>query len=178
MKVEGVDNSRQALGGMVFDARVPASKQSAAQLGVMFGPEDRGEWRYDPGQRQIFALDRGNMPRNKLVMIPLVDRVTNQQLSFSNVIILYATYIEHLPTLHEIFDQQKYSGKRAVFFRDGVMLEGLWKDRGPNQPIQLFNHIVHPCALKPGPTWFIIVGQSSDLFAPKDGLWELEYHTQ
>ncbi len=178
MKLEGINNSRPSLGGMVFDARVPASKQSAAQLAVMFGPEDRGEWRYDPASGNYLRWIEEIRPGNKLVMIPLVDRVTNQQLAFSNVVILYATYIEHLPTLHEILISKNDTGNRAVYFRDGVMQEGLWKVRGTNQPIQLLNPYSSPMALKPGPTWFIIVGQSSDLFSPKDGLWELEYHTQ
>jgi len=147
-------------------------------LGVMFGPEDRGEWRYDPASGKYLRWIEEIRPGNKLVMIPLVDRVTNQQLAFSNVVILYATYIEHLPTLHEILISKNDTGNRAVFFRDGVMQEGLWKVRGTNQPIQLLNPYSSPMALKPGPTWFIIVGQSSDLFSPKDGFWELEYHTQ
>lgn len=178
MKDEGIDNTRPNLNGMVFDARPPTSKQAALQLGVMFGPEDRGEWRYDPASGKYLRWIEEIRSGNKLVMIPLVDRNTNQQLAFSNVVILYATYIEHLPTLHEILISKNQTGNRAVYFRDGLMVEGLWKVRSPNEPIQLLNQYSAPMALKPGPTWLIIVGQSSDLFSLRDGFWELEYHTQ
>lgn len=178
MQAEGIDNTRPTLGGMVFDARLPTGKPPAVQLGVMFGPQDRGEWRYDPASGSYLRWIEEIRAGDQTVMIPLVDRVTGKQLAFSNVVILYATYIEHLPTLHDILITENETGNRAVYFRDGVIQEGLWKVRTPGQPIQLFNSYSAPIALKPGPTWLIIVGQSSDLFSPKDGFWELEYHTQ
>jgi hypothetical protein len=35
-----------------------------------------------------------------------------------------------------------------------------------------------PATLKPGKTWVIFVGLSSDLSQPEAGHWELEYHTK
>lgn len=173
-----IDNTRPNLNGMIFDPRLPNTQRSATQLGVMFGPEDRGEWRYDPASGNYLRWIEDIRPGNKLVMIPLVDRITNQQLSFTNIVILYATYIEHLPTMHEILISKNDTGNYAVLLRDGLITEGLWKVRQPNQPIHLMNQYGSPVALKPGPTWFIIVGQGSELSSPREGFWELEYHTK
>jgi hypothetical protein len=178
MDGKGINNSRPNLTGMVFDARPPTSTEIAVQLGVMFGPQDRGEWRYDPDSGKYLRWIEEIRPGNKLVMVPLVDRLTNKQLAFNNIIILYATYVEHLPTLHEILISKNDSSNRAVYFRDGMILEGLWKVRSADQPIYLMNRYGLPMALKPGPTWFIIVGQSSDLLNPNNGYWELEFHTK
>jgi hypothetical protein len=108
-------------------------------------------------------------------MIPLVDRLNNQQLSFSNVIILFATYVEYAPTLHDIRLYDNTSGKRAIFFRDGVMIEGTWKTVSNGRPIQFFNSWGLPMHLKPGNTWIVLTGDSSTFSETDPGTWELRF---
>jgi hypothetical protein len=50
-------------------------------------------------------------------MIPLVDRLNNQQLAFSNVIMAYATYTEYSSVLHDIAVWDNTGGMPAVVFR-------------------------------------------------------------
>ncbi len=68
--------------------------------------------------------------------------------------------------------------RRAVYFRDGKMYEGFWQAGGPDQPLHLMNAWGAPAALKPGESWLIFVGLSSDLSQPEPGHWEVEYHTK
>lgn len=175
---QGIDNSRQELSGLVFDVRQPTNSKPGTFLGAMFGPEDRGEWRYDPASGQYLRWIEEIRSGNKLVMIPLVDRNTNKQLAFTNIIILFARHTELLPTMFEVEVNQNTLGQRVIYFRDGVMSEGIWRMRDPEKPIQLLNPYGLPFALKPGPSWIIIVGLGSEFFEKQPGQYELEYHTK
>lgn len=81
-----INNDRPPLSGMIFDARVPTSPSSAALLGVMFGPENRGEWRYDAAAGNYRRWIEEERSGNKFVQVPLVDRNNGKQLAFENVI--------------------------------------------------------------------------------------------
>lgn len=178
MLSKGISNPRPNLGGMVFDERVPFGGRAAEQLAVMFGPQDRGEWRYDPSSQNYLRWIEDIRSNGQMVMIPLPDRQTGQQLAFSNVVVIYATYVEYLPTMHEILISQNVEPGRAFLFRDGVMVKGTWNVSAQNRPLRFTNELGLPITFKPGNTWIVIVGQGSDLFESQEGKWELEYHTK
>ncbi len=173
-----INNDRPDLRGMVFDPRLPVAQNPGTFLGVMFGPDDRGEWRYDPASGTYLRWIEDERPGNKFVQIPLVDRNTGKQLSFENVVVLFTHYTELLPTMFEMEVNANLGGQRAVYYRDGEMVEGLWRSNGPDQPLSLINNWNGPMTLKPGKTWLIMVGLSSDLSQKGPGQWELEYHTK
>jgi hypothetical protein len=175
---EKIDNRRPDLAGMIFDARPPNSQTNANLLGVMFGPENRGEWRYDPASGRYLRWIEEERSGNRFAQIPLVDRNTGKQLGFENVIILFCRYNELLPTMFEMEISGNSAGRRAVYFRDGKMFEGIWQARGPNQPLYLMSSWGVPAPLKPGKSWIILVGLSSDLSQSAAGQWELEFHTK
>jgi len=169
----GVDNERQDLTGLVFNPTPPTGGQPAVQLGVQYASFNRGEWRYDPESgkylRWIEQMDEDN---KNMTMIPLVDRNNDQQLGFDNVVVLFAFYVEYNRTLHNIDIWNNTAGKRAVFFRDGVMTEGLWKTVDKERPMQFFDQNGQPYALKPGNTWVVIPGLSSTFDQPQPGQFE------
>jgi hypothetical protein len=169
---EGIDNSRPNLTGMIFDPQVPTSGSMAVDIGVEYSFRDRGEWRYDPETGKYMRWIEMD---DNYTMIPLVDRLTNQQLAFSNVVILFATYIEYNATLHDILIWNNSQGQRAVTFRDAMMIEGTWKVPDHNHVIQLYNSYGLPVALKPGNTWFVIAGNSSTLEESENGHWEMQF---
>lgn len=172
----GVDNDRQPLEGMQFNAAPPATGEPAVQLGVEYAVFNRGEWRYDPEtgkyRRWIEEMDKDN----NRTMIPLVDRLTNEQLQFSNIIILYTFYVEYNRTLHNIDIWNNSGSQRALFFRDGMLNEGVWRMVDKERPIQFFNAQGEPYQLKPGNTWIILAGLSSTFEQPQPGQWELYFY--
>jgi hypothetical protein len=172
----GVENTRQDLSGMVFNAKPPESDQMAVQVGVQYSNFNRGEWRYDSGTGKYLRWIEQMDDKNNMTMIPLVDRLTDKQLEFSNVVILYAFYIEYNRTLHNIDIWNNTTGKRAVYFRDGVMTEGLWKTIDKEHPIQLLDQDGKPYALKPGNTWIVIAGLSSTFEQRQPGQWEMYFY--
>jgi hypothetical protein len=174
---EKIDETRPVLDGMLFEQLPPRdNKNFAVKIGVEYSFRDRGEWYYDPqsGMYLRWIETEGNgYPVN---MIPLVDRLNNKQLSFANVIIIYAKYIEYAPTLHQIEIWKNTKGQRALFFRDGIMEDGSWKTGDHNRPIQFYNRYGLPATLKPGNTWIVITGLSSTLEEPQPGQWELKFN--
>jgi hypothetical protein len=173
----GVGNSRQDLHGMIFGDRLPLSSKPASNVAIQYSIRDRGEWRYDPGSQTYLrwiengALDSYNHP----VMEPLTDRNNGDQIAFSNIIIIFTTYIEYAPTLHDIMIWKNTGSQRAIFFRDGVMVEGTWRAPYYDHPMQFFSGWGNPMALKPGTTWIVIAGNHSLFNQTSPGQWEMRF---
>jgi hypothetical protein len=170
-----VTNSRRDLRGMIFSNLIHPVNKPATQLGVQFWTTTRGEWKYDATTGKYLRWSEDVKGDNQIEMIPLVDRLNDQQLAFSNIIILYATYIEYAPTLHDIRMYDNTQGKKAIFFRDGVMIEGTWKTVSNGRPIQFFNSWGLPMHLKPGNTWIVLTGDSSKFTETDPATWELRF---
>ena len=171
----GINNDHPNLTGMVFDQRTPNGDQLALGLAVQYVKFYRNEWRYDPEtQRYLHWMDDDSL-RVPPIMVPLTDRLTQEQLAFDNVVLIFANYIEYNPTLHDIDIWKNTAGERAIFFRDGVMSEGSWKAPAYDRPIQFFNRWGVPYGLKPGRTWIVIVGNSSKFEQISDGQWIVKY---
>lgn len=173
-----IDNTRPNLNGMLFDARPPTRQTVGEFLGVMFGPENRGEWHYDASRGLYMRWIEEQRSSNVFVQVPLVDRNTYKQLGFENVIVLFTHYTELLPTMFEMEVAGNITQQRAVFFRDGQMIDGLWRSNGPDQPLSYMSTWGVSYILKPGRSWIIMVGLNSILTQDSLGHWELEYHTQ
>lgn len=167
-----VNNDRPDLTGMVFDNQIPLEGQTAITIGIEYSNLDRGEWRFDPTSGMYLRWIEAD---NNYTMIPMVDRLTDRQLAFSNVIIIFAEYIEYNPTLHDIKIWDNTAGQRAVFFRDANLVEGTWKVPAHNHGIQFYNKYGTPLLLKPGKTWIVIAGLSSNFSEVESGHWELMF---
>lgn len=168
-KVLGTGISRLNLEGMAFDSRPPQDGLPADQLTVLFNYYNRGQWRYDPAtQTYLRWIEKDDSN----AMIPLVDRLNNQQLSFANVVLLFATYHEKAPTLHSVDLWYNQKGKRAVLFRDGKVIEGLWRTINTDRPIQFLTTEGAPLPFRPGNSWIVIVGDNTTLDEKDPGEWE------
>jgi len=162
------------LPGTLFNSETPAGGKKAEKITILFNYYNRGEWHYDPPSGKYLRWIEDMEDEDEVYdMIPLVDRVTNEQLAFSNVIILFAHYIEYAPSVHDVDIQKNTEGKRAVFFRDGQMFAGTWKTVNDTDPIQLFNTEGNPMPLKPGNSWIVITEEMSIFHEPNPGDWEM-----
>jgi hypothetical protein len=170
-----IDDTRPNLNGMLFEAAPPQSNTSALNLTVEYSIRDIGQWRYDAGSgkylRWIESLGTGT-PDD---LIPLTDRLNNQQLAFSNIVIIFAKYIEYAPTLHEIQIWDNTVGQRALIFRNGVLQESEWQTPSHTQPMRFYNQYGMPITLKPGNTWIVIAGQTSIFNQLQPGQWKLHF---
>jgi hypothetical protein len=176
MTALGLENGTPDLPGMVFAEQPPADSQPADQLTILFNYYNRGEWRYDDASRKylrwIESVENEGESDEDMQMIPLTDRVTGEQLAFSNIIVLFAHYNELAPSAHEIDIWGNNSGLPAYLFRDGGMTQGEWASENDADPLQFFNPDGSPMVLKPGNTWIAIMGLSSLFDEVEPGKWE------
>lgn len=171
----GLENGKPDLPGMAFDARAPNGGKVGEKLTVLFNVFNRGEWRYDPsvGKYLRWIEYMEDEESGEYEMIPLVDRVTGQQLAFSNVIIIFAEYTELAPSAHQIAIWANDNGQPAYFFRDGQVFSGSWRAGNDTDPMQFFREDGSPMPLKPGNSWIVIAGLSSTYMETQPGEWEM-----
>ncbi len=106
--------------------------------------------------------------------MPLTDRVTEEQITAQNVVIVFASH-ENVSTRsqQEVFDITLSGTGKALAFRDGQVFEVVW-DR-PNAASVLYltfpdgSHYPY----KPGVTWYQVVGIYSKVSEPESGEWRV-----
>lgn len=162
------------LEGMRFESLPPTGTAEGKRLQVQFSLTTISEWRYDSVTGTYLRWIEEVDAANNVTLVPLIDRLTNKQLGFSNVVVLFAAYTELKPTLHDVEISANTFGRRAILYRDGQMLELVWKAVG-NQPLQFFYPDGTPAPFKPGNTWFEVVGVNSVVEEVTPGEWEVEF---
>jgi len=106
-------------------------------------------------------------------MIPSTEKTTGKQLGFSNLIILFARYTEFSPSKYDVEIFGNTQGHRAVFFRDGKMVDGTWKVVSRSQPIQFFDNTAKPMLMAAGNSWIVLAGMNSAFQETQTGQWNL-----
>ena len=163
------------LQGMYFSSQKPEMGLLANQIKISYNAYNISQWQYDPISQTYRVSLESVDTYNNLTMVPLTDRLTGEQLSFSNLIIVFARYNQLAPTLHNIELWDNKDGNRAVLFRDGESIEGIWKAPEKNLPIEFLTVDQTPLPLKPGNTWISIVGLNSTLQQTILGQWETQF---
>lgn len=175
-KLKGINNYRQIVTGMVFDSTPPENDSfTGKSMLIRYNDLNLSEWQYDPDQRKYLRWTESDIPENPVKLIPLLDQLTGKQLAFDNVVLLYARYNEYNPTLHNIELWANREARRAVFFREGQMTTGYWQSQANDRPMIFFNDKNRPIALKPGNTWFVIIGLASTVDQSEPGQWKVQF---
>jgi len=169
----GVDNRRFNLDGMAFDIEAPTEGEPGEEVNILYTSLNRGEWRFDEQSGKYLRWIEENTGGG-IEMIPLVDRITEEQLAFSNVIVLFAHYEEYTEVMHDIFMWDNQAGQRALIFRDGQVYESTWVTPSRDHPIQFYDEDGEVFPLKPGNTWISIFGLASDV-EEEDGEWTFRF---
>jgi hypothetical protein len=149
-------NDRQDLEGLHFSAEPPGDGQPAAHINIPYPHRDMVvDYRYDPEIGAYLRWDGA---------VPHVDAATGEQISTTNVIVVYATHVdtdiyEDEPRRnHPSVQIQLWGTGPAIVFRDGLAFEGLWA-RPRREEMLVFRDPTGqiPIPLKPGPTWIQLV---------------------
>jgi hypothetical protein len=176
VNAQGWANSKADLHGMVFSDTPPVDMKKADQATILFNAYNRADWRYDSATgkylRWIEHVPDETAEPLEWEMVPLVDKVTGNQLAFSNVVVIFAPYTELAPSSHEIAMWGNKNGLPAYLFRDGGMVSGEWVTSNDSDPMQFINPDGTPMAFKPGNTWIAIMGLSSTFRETQPGYWE------
>lgn len=171
----GLSNGEPDLPGMQFSYAIPNHGKHADQFRVLFNFYNRGDWRYDASSGKYLRwIEYFEDEEDKTYdMIPLVDRVTGEQLGFSNIIIIFAKHTKEADSRYLMDIWGNDNGKRAIFFRDGQVFEGTWTAKHDTDPIQFFADNGEPFTLKPGNTWIVVASQNSTFAEIESSVWEM-----
>jgi len=170
----GVNNRRYDLDGMLFNMAPPPEGEEGEQANILYSVLNRGEWRYDEGSGKYLRWIE-DTSGDELEMIPLVDRINEEQLAFSNVVVLFANYTEYTEVMHDISIWDNPGGRRAIIFRDGQAYEATWATPSRQSPIRFYDQEGEVFPLKPGNTWISIMGLSSGI-EEEDGTWDFRFY--
>ncbi len=157
-------NQRQNLDGFVFDVNVPDGGTPTTEVDIKFpvdGPKDSWHWDEASGTWLYWVDDQ-----------PLNDFLTGKQLSFENVVVVYAEHYEadfieyesSTVKLNSVGATLEGEGT-AVLLRDGQRFDVTWKRPDINSMMQFYDANGNLIAFKPGKTWFNLV--PTNVFPPK-----------
>ncbi len=170
---KGVDDTRQDLAGMYFDQIIPKGGKPGAQATVRYSADDYNRWDYDAATGSFLRfqdeqIDSGAGEK----FVPLTDRVTEEQITAENVVVVFASHENILPgAKNEIFDIQLSGTGKAYAFRDGQVYEVQWNRPEPDSVLYLTLPDGTPFPYKPGNTWYQVVGLYSKIENDTDGGW-------
>ena len=162
--------------GNLFSDMIPSGGQSADQLNVFYSNLNQAQWSYDQLSGQYRRSE--NHPNSPDQFAPATDRLTTQQLAFSNIIVMIADHTAVTPTIIDIDMAQDRIGD-AYLFRDGQTFKIRWttvnaeyeQETGLRRPIRFIDESGKPIALKPGHTWVHVMSYDSTLSERSPDQW-------
>jgi hypothetical protein len=172
----GVSNGRQNLDGMTFNAATQANGVDGKQVFVRYSGDNYTRWDYDSSSGKYLrfqdnAFDTGQGEE----YAPLTDRLNNQQISASNVVVVLARHEFYQQPPNEIIDILLSGTGTAYAFRDGQMYQVVWNRPNINSVLYLTYPDGTPFAFKPGSTWFQVVGVSTQATQESTGAWRFNF---
>jgi hypothetical protein len=167
--------------GNLFSEAVPWGGQAAEALTVFYSYLNQTMWAYDPTSGNY--LRSQNSPSAPEQFTPDTDRLTGQQLAFSNVIVMLANHTAVTPTIIDI-DMSVGEGGYAYLFRDGQATRIQWTtvggayeiETGQRRPIRFTDDAGNPVALRPGNTWVHVMTPFSTVSEDSSRMWLARFY--
>ncbi len=161
------------LSGMLFDDRIPPNGSEARTVDLYYSSYIYNRWAYDPNLEQYLRYQdiQDNSTRYGEVYAPLFDPATNLPVLTDNIVVLFATHeiVKRDPEMVKIHLQG--SGPATVF-RNGMAYYAYWAR--PQEGVLVIAYDADYFPLKPGRTFFEVVGQNSAI-SNQDGHWRFEF---
>jgi hypothetical protein len=172
-----IDNARPNLEGMTFSKTPPPGGVPAAQIFVRFSGGMYNRWDYNPadGSYLRYADAQNDIERTNPVYDLLTDRLSGEPIQADNVVVLLAEY-ESLRDDAEVYDVglDHPDGGTAYAARGGLIYTLKWQRQADNGLLILVDANGAPFPLKPGQTWFEVVGLASDVSSEKNA-WRFTF---
>ena len=171
----GINNQQPDLRGMYFQPEPPKGDEHGSFISFEYADFSVMQWHYDASSGLYDLWQDAEADDGSIILYPTVDRNNNQRVSFANIVILYANYIEYTPSLHDIEIKTSSSYQPALLFRDGEMIYGTWRAAYANRPLNFETLDGESMPFKPGNTWIIIAGNHTITEQVKVGHWEFSF---
>lgn len=177
IETRGEKNERQNLDGMKFQHATPSGGTPAVQIFTRFSISAYVRWDYDQSSGKYLRFqDTQEDGGQGEAYAPLLDRVTNAQISADNVVILVLPHkYEYKSGNSEIIDIEMNDSGVAYAFREGYAYEVRWVRSADDALFTLQFADGTPYPYKPGVTYYVIMGTSSTLDKKDGGIWRFEW---
>jgi hypothetical protein len=161
----GRDNSKPILHGGFFADAVAASDLSATRVYSFYSKYSYNYWEYDPVLHKYFRYQESNdlVGKNVEAYAPLSDAQTGLPVTAENVVVLLVPYtFENQFDAHdEVYHIDLLDSGNAYVFRDGFATPAIWNRTDINQPLLLTTLTGNPIYLRPGRTFYEVMGVTS-----------------
>jgi len=177
---KGLDDSPQTISGGFFSTDVPASQLQASRIYSFYSEYSYNYWEYDPTSSNYFRYQESqDMIKGKAeAYAPLTDAQTNLPVTAANVVVLFAPYIfaNSYNAHDEVYNIDLIDFGKAVVFRDGVAIPAYWNRTELDQPIVLTNLDGTPIYMRPGRTFYEVMGTTST-YTQEGTDWRFKFQT-
>lgn len=177
---KGLDNSPQTLSGGFFSDVTPQAPTIVTRIYNFYSPVNYGYWAYEPDTRTYFRYQESKDLINRKVeqYDLLYDDYTREPITAENVVVLFVPYI--FTSLgqaeDEIYNPQLIDYGNAYVFRDGLAIPARWYRASIDQPVLLTHPDGSPIYLRPGQTFYQLMGVTSRQFT-EGTEWRFEFVT-
>jgi hypothetical protein len=183
------DNTRPLLRSGAFNVVPPAGEVAPVlRIYTHYSRCDYNYWDYDPATgRYLRFQETSPNPEPKHLndcadspetYAPLMDQLAKKQVATDNVVVIYVshTFSSQNEQDDEIYHINLVDSGRAYVFRNGVGQPARWQRTDIDQPLLLSNLAGKPISLKPGTTFYQVIGQTSSDWS--DGTsWHFDFQT-
>jgi DUF3048 family protein len=166
----------------MFNANyVPPINLAGTLIYTYYSVDDYNYWQYVPETGQYIRFQETGDTRNnhQEKFAPLVDRVNNnEQVHAANIVYIFAyhTFANPYDQEDEVYHIDMSNSGEAYVFRDGLGIVAKWHRNYLNQPLYLTDVTGAPILLKPGITFYEVLGSNSYV-DQGDGQWDFHHAT-
>ncbi len=175
-------NPRQPVNysGNLFSKEVPGGGQPASGIKVFYHAYTQSAWQYDPISQTYLRWT--DLADGTGTLIPATDRLTERQMAFENVVVVFA---EHQRFRHNQLEIDFSLGQKrpAYLFRDGQAFKIYWstenreweRTTGLVRPMHFVDAQGNLVPLRPGRTWIHIVTPFSSVTDQGNENWLVQF---
>lgn len=178
---KGLDNSPQTISGGFFSEEAPQSPLAVTRIYNFYSVYNYSYWDYDPANRNYIRYQESKdlvTFRKVEVYAPLTDDYTRLPVTAENVVVLFVPYIftNQNQAEDEVYNPSLVDYGNAYVFRDGVAVPARWNRTAIDQPILLTQLDGTPIYLRPGQTFYQVMGVTSRQIQ-NGAEWRFEFAT-
>lgn len=156
-----LENDRQDLSGMHFDLIPPTGGIPGTSLTTIYSTSSFNRWDYDPEtNRYLRSQEITDQDGGPETFAPLTDRLTGTPIAADNVVALMVPH-DYYSKTPEIVTMDLWGFGSAYAYRDGRVYRVYWNRATETSVLTLYNPDGTRFALKPGVTFFQVLGQTS-----------------
>jgi hypothetical protein len=178
-KRKSVDNERPPLRSSFFSNIPPQSDNVADRIYTQYSLDDYNYWDYVPEENRYQRYQEINSLKNyqTAAYAPLTDDLTGKNIMADNVVVLFVQhrFADKWQEEDEVYHIDLYGTGDAYVFRDGIMVEATWDRAELDQPILLRSSQGAPVYLKPGVTFYQVIGLTSESWQEGSD-WHFVWH--